>query len=497
MTNRPQVFLRSSTPGQIPAAGTRLPGELWTTFPDKQLGVIDASKTAQPMIAVRFFSTAANYASGDFVVQAGGIWVANTSIAAGAFNPGQWRELAYLTDVPAAYVLPTASPTVLGGVKIDNSSITIASGVISATPSAPYILPPASTTILGGVKVDGTTISATGAGVISAPGAAPQTNPNRLDNGDMWVDQHNGGASVLMPAIGAVITDRWWFGASKASKVTLGQNYTNLPKPLGFQYFLGAQTTAAVASPAATDFFQLYQGIEADAVSDLMFGTANAQPVTLSFWVCSSLTGTFGASLTNYGSTRCYIFNYSISAANTPTKITIAIPGDTVGTWVASGSAGAFLVMFDLGSGANYRTATLNAWTNGIYYSATGAVSVVSTLNAKWAITGVKLEAGSVATSYPVEDLARKLARCQRYYQTGDLIWSGNTTSGATYYANSPFGINMRAAPSVVLTSVGNTNFTGPGSLAGAQKTYFQIGVVATATGSGFCEDAYTASAEI
>ena len=340
MTNRPQV-LRSSTPGQIPAAGTRLPGEIWTTFPDKQLGIIDASKTAQPMIAVRFFSTSANYAAGDFVVQAGGIWVANASITAGAFNPSQWRELAYLTDVPAAYVLPTASPTVLGGVKIDNSSITIASGVISATPPAPYILPPASTTILGGVKVDGTTITATGAGVISAAGAIPSANPNRIDNGDMYVDQHNGGASFVNVAGGVWSPDRWQTAGSKANKLTFGQNYTNLPKPVGFPYFLGVQTTTAVASPAAGDYFQIVQVLEGDTIGDFMWGTANAQPITLSFWVCSSLTGTFSGCLYNYGATtRSYVFTYSIPTANTWTKIVSNIPGDTAGTWVMSGNGG-------------------------------------------------------------------------------------------------------------------------------------------------------------
>ena len=154
MTNRPQV-LRSSTPGQIPAAGTRLPGELWVTFPDRQLGYIDAAKTAQKAIAVRFFSTAANYVSGDFVVQAGGIWVANTSVAAGAFNPTQWRELAYLTDIPAIYVLPIAS-----------------------------------TSVLGGVKVDGVTVRADASGVLTAAGLVTVSSvaPSPVQNGALWYD---------------------------------------------------------------------------------------------------------------------------------------------------------------------------------------------------------------------------------------------------------------------------------------------------------------------
>jgi hypothetical protein len=131
LTNRPQI-LRSSTPGQVPAAGTRLAGELWTTFPDLQLGVIDPTKTAQKLIAVRFFSTTANYVAGDFVVQAGKLYFAKASVPAGAFNATQWTQIAALTDIPALYVLPTASTSVLGGVKIDGTTVTINNGVISS-----------------------------------------------------------------------------------------------------------------------------------------------------------------------------------------------------------------------------------------------------------------------------------------------------------------------------------------------------------------------------
>ena len=154
MTTRGQI-LRSSTPGQAPAAGTRQPGELWTTFPDLQLGVIDASKNAQRLIAVRFFSTTANYAAGDFVVQAGKLYFAKSAITAGAFNPTQWSQIAALTDIPAVYILPIAS-----------------------------------TTVLGGVKIDGTTVKIDGSGVISSAGlvAVSATPPASPQNGSLWYD---------------------------------------------------------------------------------------------------------------------------------------------------------------------------------------------------------------------------------------------------------------------------------------------------------------------
>lgn len=131
MTTRGQN-LRSTIPGQVPAVNTRQPGEIWMTFPDLQLGVIDTARTAQKLIAIRFFSATANYVAGDFVVQGGKLYFAKGAVPAGAFNAGQWTQIAALTDIPALYVLPTASTTVLGGVKVDGASITIASGVISS-----------------------------------------------------------------------------------------------------------------------------------------------------------------------------------------------------------------------------------------------------------------------------------------------------------------------------------------------------------------------------
>jgi hypothetical protein len=131
VTNRVQV-LRSSTTTNVPTAGTRQPGEVWTNFPDMQLGVIDTTKTAQKLLAVRFFSTTGTYVAGDVVVQAGVIYTALGAVAPGAFNPAQWQKNAAISDIPAPYVLPTASTTVLGGVKVDGTTVLINAGVISA-----------------------------------------------------------------------------------------------------------------------------------------------------------------------------------------------------------------------------------------------------------------------------------------------------------------------------------------------------------------------------
>ena len=160
----------------------------------------------------------------------------------------------------------------------------------------------------------------------------------------------------------------------------------------------------------------LLQSIEGYNVGDLAFGTASAKSITLSFWVRSSLTGTFGGVIKNTGAgTRSYPFTYSISSANTWEQKTITIAGDTSGSWATDNSCG-MQVLFGLGVGSTY-SGTAGAWAGSNLISATGAVSVLGTLNATWYITGVQLESGSTATDFERRPFATELSLCQRYYE--------------------------------------------------------------------------------
>ena len=316
---------------------------------------------------------------------------------------------------------------------------------------------PASTTVLGGVKVDGTTIQAAGDGTIST--TVVPMGDNRIINGDMRIDQRNNGASGT--ANGYTV-DRWNYYSNQAAKGTWGQKLNAIAGPVGFPYYLGFQSSSAYA-PLAADQFIIQQYLEFDAVSDFAFGSASASSITLSFWARSSLTGTFGGAIQNNGASRNYPFTYSLPTANSWTKITLTIPGDTTGTWTVSGNSAALGVIFDLGTGSTYR-APANAWTSSPFISgATGAVSVVATNGATFYVTGVKLEIGSVATPYNRQSLAKSLADCQRYYEqsfvgqpSGSTIGlnQGNTVGGAQptgnfRYSNS-FKVAKRATPSLL-----------------------------------------------
>ena len=271
---------------------------------------------------------------------------------------------------------------------------------------------------------------------------------NRIINGDMRIDQR--AASVTT---GAYTVDRWEYQTSAASKFTIGQNTA---APTGFVNSLLA-TSSSAYSVAAGDYFSVQQKIEGTNTADLAWGTASAKTVTLSFYVRSSLTGTFGGSIKNSAVNRSYPFSYTISAANTWEQKSITIPGDTSGTWLTTTGIG-MNVCFSLGAGSTF-SGTAGAWAAAEYFTATGATSVVGTNGATFYITGVQLEAGSVATPFERRSYGQELALCQRYcpaisYYTngGDrFLGAAGSTTNSNPIVN--FQVTPRTAPTGLTVS--------------------------------------------
>jgi hypothetical protein len=246
------------------------------------------------------------------------------------------------------------------------------------------------------------------------PTAGALSNRNLIINGDMRIDQRNAGASVT-PSSGTTYTvDRWFYFANQASKFTVQQNAGSVTPPTGFKKYLGF-TVAAAVTVSAGDYFLTAHRIEGFNVEELEWGTSNAQSVTISFWVRSSLTGSFGASIQNGASNRSYPFSYSISAANTWEHKTVTIPGDTSGTW-ETGNSGSVTLWLGLGVGSTL-SGTAGSWSGSDFRSVTGATSVVGTSAATFYITGVQLEVGEKATSFEHRSYGDELAMCQRYFQ--------------------------------------------------------------------------------
>ena len=271
---------------------------------------------------------------------------------------------------------------------------------------------------------------------------------NRIINGAMVIDQRNAGASVT-PTDGAYTLDRWNAGLTQASKFSVQQSSV---APAGFTNSL-LVTSLSAYSVASGDLFRVSQYIEGFNASDLGWGAAGAQSVTLSFWVRSSLTGTFSGALLNSAVNRSYPFTYTISAANTWEQKSVTIAGDTSGTWLTTNGIG-IRVGFSLGAGSSF-SGTAGAWAASTLTAATGAVSVVGTNGATWYVTGVQLEKGSTATSFDYRPYGTELQLCQRYYeeqsyQGGNMMLSINQAYSTTATFGSFFyKVKKRAAPTV------------------------------------------------
>jgi hypothetical protein len=257
---------------------------------------------------------------------------------------------------------------------------------------------------------------------------------NRIINCAMTISQRNGTSSVTAND-GTFSVDRYKFETSQSSKLTTQQDAGAVTPPAGFSDYLGI-TSSSAYSITSTDYFGVYQFIEGFNIADLNWGTANAKTVTLSFWVRSSLTGTFGGSLRNNNADRSYPYSYTISSANTWEYKTVTIAGDTSGTWEVTNGTG-IRVGFGLGVGSNY-SGTAGAWASANQSSATGATSVVGTNGATFYITGVQLEVGSTATSFDYRPYTTELQLCQRYFEKSFSVSKVPDGSlGSSIYASS------------------------------------------------------------
>jgi hypothetical protein len=288
---------------------------------------------------------------------------------------------------------------------------------------------------------------------------------NRIINGNMLIDQRNAGASVTVNATAQFFpVDRWYAAGQPTDGVFTVQQVSDAPSGSGFTKSIKATVTTADASIGATQEYFLDQRIEGYNVADLEFGAVTSKTITVSFYVKSSVTGSFGGRIGNSGSTRTYPFSFTISSANTWEQKTVTIAGDTTGTWLTDNGIGMDIV-FSLGVGSSFK-GTANTWAAVNYIAPTGSVDLISTSGATFYITGVQLEVGTKATPYEMQIYSDQLAQCRRYYEKSynlgiapgtDItaaingqawfIPSNSNVTGAEYSGTVPFQVAKRTAP--------------------------------------------------
>ena len=286
----------------------------------------------------------------------------------------------------------------------------------------------------------GETVSVNG---LAMPNAGTLANRNKIINGDMRIAQR--GTSPVTTT-DAYVVDRFKQFIDTQGAVSFQRQQADVPA--GFNYALKALVTTADATTDADNTWGLTHKIEGNNVSEFQLGTANAKPITFSFWVKSSVAGVYCVRLSNGNvGGRFFVSEYTINSANTWEYKTITVAGDTAGTWSTNNDTGLAL-LFSLTGGTNKQRAA-GSW-GGFADCSPNQTQLLETLNATWLVTGVQLEAGTNATPFEYRNFGDELSRCQRYYEVlrggGFMQWgTGN------YCGSVGFAVQKRATPSSVL----------------------------------------------
>lgn len=283
------------------------------------------------------------------------------------------------------------------------------------------------------------------------------SNRNVIINGAMQVAQR-GTSTASITGTGYYTADRFrvlinslgtWTQSLEADAPT-GSSFRNSVKML---------CTTADASPAAGDEVSIDQVLEGQNLQQFLKGTASAKPFAFSFWVKSNVTGTYIAMLYDLDNSRFASASYTISASATWEKKTITFPADTTGAF-DNNSDGSLIVRFYLGAGSSSTSGTLQTtWgTDTKANRAVGQTNLAAATNNYWQVTGVQVEAGSVATPFEFEQISDTLTKCQRYYyqtlgESNARLGFGNAYSTTQQESLVSLPVTMRANPTSVVSS--------------------------------------------
>lgn len=284
---------------------------------------------------------------------------------------------------------------------------------------------------------------------------------NLFINGEMQIAQRGTSATTTG---GYHNIDRWNYQHGTDGGFS-GSISTDVPAGTGFRKSLLWTVTSADSSLASTQFAYIRQVVEGQNCAHLKLGTSDAKTITLSFYVKSSVTGTFSGAMCNDDFNRSYPYTYTINSANTWEKKSVTIPCDTSGTWKTDNDRG-FFMTWALGSGSNF-LGTAGQWNAAGNIAATGTTNLMATNGATFYLTGCQVEVGDSASDFEHRSFAEELALCQRYFYK--FINTGLSDQYNFYSPYSPaqvtaglpnssaicpmtFPVTMRAAPTVATT---------------------------------------------
>jgi len=291
--------------------------------------------------------------------------------------------------------------------------------------------------------------------VPEAPAAGGGAVNNLLYNGAMQVAQR-GTSEAGITGSGYFTADRWQINLGGLGTWTQTVEADG-PTGSGFTKSLKMECTTADAAPSAGDLLQFGQAFEGQDLQVIKKGTADAESLTLSFWVKSNVTGTYVVYLFDNDNSRMINAQYSVSASGTWEQKSITFAGDTSGA-LDNDNANSFAVRFGLGAGSNFTSGSLQtSWAASVNANLfVGQTNVAASSGNYWQVTGVQLETGTVATGFDHKSYGVELAECQRYFEKVTIgnegsMGVGNVSgSNDVNRANFALAVPKRASASLV-----------------------------------------------
>ena len=284
---------------------------------------------------------------------------------------------------------------------------------------------------------------------------------NIVINGSASVNQR--GDSTGVTADGYYGPDRWYYKTEGEETVSISQASDG---PDGFANSYKVEVTTADSTIAADDYARIETRLEGQNLQHLKYGASGAESITLSFYVKSSVTGTYAVGFYSADGSRNIGSTYTISSANTWEYKTLTFAGDTGGT-INDDNGEALRIWFLLSAGSNFTSSDNTSWAgysdSRVAYGHTA--NVIGTSSATFFLTGVQMEVGSQATPFEHRSYGEELNICRRYYH--ELSGGSNANRLYTYNYNASykaflfyFPVEMRAAPTVAMSNSGGSNGT-------------------------------------
>jgi hypothetical protein len=265
-----------------------------------------------------------------------------------------------------------------------------------------------------------------------ATSGRPLSNRNLIINGAMQVAQR-GTSNTGITSSGYYTADRWRMEVNSAGTWTMNVE-SSAPTNTEFRKSANVICTTADSSLAASDLLFFRQRIEGQNVQGIKKGTSAAESLTVSFWVKSSNTGTYICDFADIDNTRQISKSYTINTAHTWEKKTITVPPDTTGQF-DNDNGNSLNLIFWLAAGTDFTSGTLNssAWASIVSANrVVGQLNLANAVGNYWAVTGIQLETGTVATPFEMRSPAQELQLCQRYYYN----INGGDSNGFATFAN-------------------------------------------------------------